>query len=221
MSPRPMSSEMQQAVTSVTGESVHLIEFEFSTGVLRMSTGAVDLDWASDTWRAVGGLLQFGGVHESADASDQSVEIRLSGVNQTVVAALLSSNWRGRSVTIWKAFFDPETGAIISTPLRLFRGKQLTQYVVQETRADHDRPGTVEITTRVMTELGIDNRRGIISNVATHQRYYPGDTFFQTAVSMANTKIYWGTPIPIGVGSSSWAGGQGGPSGGTGGIGLK
>lgn len=188
------------SIASDNAEIVHLLEFQFDTGTVRIATSGQDLSWNSLSWEAVGGLLELGGIEETTDARGQGIDLRLSGVDQTILSVLINSKYRGRVVKIWRAHLDRTTGRVVGTML-LFQGLQLSAYTVDEERDNGG--GTVRISTRISGYFGVERVRGIMSNLVSHQHYYSGDLFFQHSASLANVKIYWGTPVPRTPGSSS------------------
>jgi hypothetical protein len=201
-----MRYDFLNAISSDYAEFVHLLEFEFASGTVRLATGVQDLLWNALSWEAVGGLLEIGGIEETTDARAQGVDVRLSGVDQTVLAILLGSSYRGRTVRIYRAHLDKTTGLLVGDPMLLFQGLQLSPYTVDEERTPGG--GTVRISTRLSGYFGVERIRGIMSNLVSHQHYFNGDLFFQQAASLANVKIYWGTPVPRTPGSSSGNGGD-------------
>lgn len=146
------------------------------------------------TWEAIGGVLEFGGIEETGDVRGQGVDVRFSGVDQSILTLLLASKFRGRGVKIWRAHLDSSTGKIIPDPILLFQGLQLNPYQVTEERTRQG--GAVRIATRLTGMLGLQQVRGIQANLPSHQHYFPGDVFFQHVASLVNTKIYWGTRVP-------------------------
>lgn len=184
-------------------EFVHLLEFQFDSGTVRLATGAQDLSWNTFQWEAIGGLLDLGGIEETTDTRAQGVDVKLSGVDQTILAILLGSKYRGRVVKIWRAHLDRTTGRVIGT-MMLFQGLQLSPYTVDEERDKGG--GTVRISTRLSGYFGVERLRGIMSNLVSHQHYFNGDMFFANAASLANVKIYWGTPVPRTPGNNSGGG---------------
>lgn len=322
MSPRTLASGVQTAIASESAEFIHLLEFQFASGTVRLSTGAQDLNWTSQTgtasssgvtlagspaaindgiissawhtdtavpgayvqidmgavvafsavrinatsagyagnykvrgsadgavwvditinfipsvpgwnsitfvqtsyrywrleltntpgagswlneaefgfagygpWEAVGGLLEMGGVEETSDARAQGIDVKLSGVDQAILAVLLGSQYRGRPVKIWRVHLDRATGLVVPSPILLFQGLQLSPYTVDEERTRAG--GTVRISTRLSGYFGVERVRGIVTSLVSHQHYFIGDLFFQHTTSLANKKIYWGTPVPL------------------------
>lgn len=192
---RPINAAALAAMKSESAEFVHLLEFTFSGGAVRLNTGAQDLDWNGFTWEAVGGLLQFGGVQETSDMSSQGVDVQLSGVDQTVLSVLMTNAFRGRQAKIYRAHLDRATGLVVDSPLLLFQGLQLSPYTVEEDQASTG--STVQISTRLVGFFGVDRVRGIVSNLASHQQYFNGDLFFQHTSALDTTNIYW-AQAPVG-----------------------
>ena len=182
------------AVKQRDGEFVHLIELDFASGPIRLSTGAQDLDWGGFTWEAVGGALEFGGIEETADSKGQGVDINISGVDQSILAVLLGSQYRGRTAKVYRAHLDPTAGKVLDSPLLLFQGLQLSPYQVEEEQQRTG--GTVKISTRLSGYFGVERVRGIQTNVVSHGHEFSGETFFQHVASIANSKVYWGTALP-------------------------
>lgn len=205
--PRTMGAGYSAAIAAEQAEYVHLLELEFSGGTVRLSTGTQNLSWNAFTWTAVGGLLDYGGVEETSDGRSQGIDLTLSGVDQAVVAILLGQNYRGRKVRVWQAHLDAVAGTVKAAPQLLFEGTQVQPYEIQEDR-DHS-GGTVQVTTRIIGQLGIDRVRGIKANLVSHQHHFPGDLFFQHASLLAGKTDYWGTTAP-----SRQRIGGGGPGGG-------
>jgi len=193
--PRTLTAGVITAISADSAEFVHLLEFDFSGGFLRITTGASDLSWNSFTWTAVGGNLEFPGIEETNDTKSQGVRLALSGVDQSLVATLLTNNYRGREVKIWRAHLNTANGTVIADPILMFAGLQLAPYQVEEQQT-HDGPNTVKISTTVASFLGVERVRGIQSNLASHQHHFPGDLFFQHTVALGHRQIYWGS-IPV------------------------
>lgn len=205
---RSLTAGIQTEIAADEAEHVHFIEITFSGGTERYNTGTRDIDWNSFTWEAVGGALEIGPVEESADPRGMGMGLTLSSVDQTIVSALLTNDFRGYALKAWFAYLNTSTGVVISNPIPIFDGLQLEGYEVEE-RNERDRPGTVTVRTRAVTRFILDQRRGIQANVHSHQHHYPSDTFFQHVASLAGRRVYWGTEAPTPLGGSLGPGGGG------------
>lgn len=211
--PRDLTAAMQTAVTADSGqEIVYFLSLDFSGGTIYICTAAQNILWNAITWEAVGGALKVGNIEESKDSSGQGVDLELSGVDQTILAALLSNDYRGRVCQIYYAHLSPTTGAVVDAPQLMLEGLQLSSFEVTEQR-DSRTGGTVTIKTRIKGRMGIDRRKGIQSSLVSHQHYYPGDTFFQNALALMNQRLAWGTGT-VYTGGGGGGGGPGDPGGG-------
>lgn len=206
MSPRNLTTAFKNDTLLDNAEYVHLVMLSFSGGTTYINDGAQDILWNAVTWDAVGGALTIGNVEESTDSSGQGVELKLNGVDQTILAALLSNDYRGRVCRVYRARLN-SSGAVIADPYLMFEGLQLSAFEVEENR-DSQTGGTVTVSTRIKGRMGIDRQRGITSSVVGHQHYFPGDTFWQNAAPLTAQPIYWGNAGPQVPGGG---GGGGGP----------
>lgn len=175
-------------------ERVHLLELQYSTSVVRISTGSRDIDWNGLTWNAVGGHLVVGQLEESGDGV--ALDLQLGGIDQSIVSILLSENFRGQPVRLYQAHLDQSAGTV-EAELLFPDGLQLDSYQVEE-NVTRGAPITVTIRTRVMHRLTQDEFRGIRANTMSHQRHFPGDTFFQhvPALTARMANLLWGVPSP-------------------------
>jgi hypothetical protein len=211
---RNLTAGIVTAIEGDNAEFVHLVALDFSGGTFYITTAAQDISWSSQTWTAVGGALVVGNVEESSDASGQGIDLQLSGVDQTILSALLSNDFRGRTCQVYRAHLDTSTGTIIADPVLLFEGLQLSPYEVTERTDATKGGGTVTIKTRIKGRMGVDRTRGIWSNLASHQHFYATDTFWQNAAALANKEITWGKWKTTTGGNGLGGPGSGMPSGG-------
>ncbi len=186
---RTLTAGMQTAIAAENGDFVHFIELAFSGGTQRLSTGTVDMSWDSQTWDAIGGALGVNAVTESSDLSAGGVELTLSGVDQTILALLLSQFYIGRTVRVWLVHLSG--GAVVADPVLIFAGYMNGGWTVRDVRPNEG-SGTVTITGRVVSRLAdLDLRRGIQTNVTSHQAVYAGDMFFEHVSTLATQPIVW------------------------------
>jgi hypothetical protein len=184
-------------------ERTFLIQLDFSGGAIYLSTGTRDLDWDGQTWEAVGGNLQIGGIEESGDLKGQGIDLTLSGIDTTIVGTLLSNEYRGRSIQVWQVILDPVTGLVLDG-INLFDGLQLDSYQIEE-KIDRSRALTATIRTRGRHRLSTNEFRGIRANLHSHQTHFVGDTFWRHVVGLSNRKLFWGMQ-PTRIGGSGGTG---------------
>lgn len=188
---RTLTAGLQTAVAASTAEFVHLIELAFSGGTQRLSTGSADLSWNAQTWTAIGGVLELGAVEETSDLAGGTLELRLSGVTQTIIAILLSQKYINRTAKAWRAHLNSTLGTVIADPVLIFSGHMNAGYQWKETRPV-DGLKTCEITLRCTSQLAsLEERRGFSTNPATHQSIYPTDRFFEHVGQLSKRPIVW------------------------------
>lgn len=110
---RSLSESMAAEIIERRGESCYLLELQFSGGTLYLTSAAQDISWNSHTWQALGGLLEIDPSGESIDEEGQGVEVRLTGVDLTIMAVLLSESYRGRLAKVYYARFDRGTNLVL------------------------------------------------------------------------------------------------------------
>src|SRR3990167_4516558 len=182
---RTITAGMQTAIAGESSAIAHFIELQFSGGTIRLVTAPHDISWNSLTWVGIGGALSFDSVSESGDINAAGLIMSLSGVDQTILAALLGQFYIGRTVQIWLAHFDT-AGAIVADPLLLFNGKMNGGFEIEEAR-NQDRPGTVTITSKLsdrISDLAI--RKGLQMSLDSHQKLFATDTFFRFVADLSS-----------------------------------
>ena len=209
---RDLTGDMQTAVAAQTGTTVHLISLEFSGGTIFLATLPHDVDWDGETWVGIGGVLGFAPIAEAPDLRASGVPMKMSGVDQTIIAALLSENFRGRSAEIYRAKFAAD-GTIVADPINIFTGRLNSGFEIRDSVEPDARAGSVEITTLCVSDLAVlAYARGIRTNMASHQAVEPDDTFFQH-VNGIPEEIVWGTNRSRHIRGESPPGGPNGPGG--------
>lgn len=230
---RDLSSSQKTEATSTSAAAVHLLELVYfddgtsSESEVHFTTASQDItatiDGGDITFSGVGGFLEWSGVSEDTDDSAQGVDLKLDGVDQTVISAILNNQFRGRPVRIWRAWLEPSGGNIVDSPLLIFRGKQLGSYDVTENWGDDGSEGTVTIETRVMSRMAeLQQTTPVKTNLDSHDRMLAraglstGDTFFQNIPAINGKRIFWGTEGPddaMDSGGGHDPGGTDGPGG--------
>jgi len=202
---RTIAAGMQTAVAAETSTSLHLIEINTSGGATRLATSPTDIAWDSKTWTAIGGLLTIGSVQETRDRKAQGVALTLSGVDQTIVALILSNHMRGRVAKVYLVHLSG--GNIVADPLLKFTGYLNDKWTVREDRIGGQmEPGAVTVKTRIVSRLAaLAKTNAVNANLQSHREMlrrggFTGgdlsDEFFTLLPKLAGRMIYWGRPTP-------------------------
>lgn len=201
---------MSRTVSTGSSDShstvVDFLEATYWTGAvestIRICTASQDIEITIDatptTFTGAGIMLSMSEVEETGDYDATGVSITLDGVDQSIVAILMQNQFIGRSITVWRAWFDDDTGLIIGSPLKMFDGVQNDPYTVSSSQA-YGEVGGATVTTRAVTKLTrVQYRSNVQSNVVSHNEMIlraggtTGDTFFQNVKRLRDRSVDWG-----------------------------
>lgn len=103
---------LRRALAASAAMPVQFLRFAFGGGELRVTTAPFDVDWDGFTWQGIGGTLRFDRLQESADDRGGQITLALSGVDQSMVSAILAEQYIGRVVEIWFGWVTVNTNLI-------------------------------------------------------------------------------------------------------------
>jgi hypothetical protein len=137
-----------------------------------------------NTFLPVGHLLSIGQPQETQDLRVGSVQIRLSGVEQSYVSIFLNQEYINRRVRLWKAVLDT-AGEVIGDAIITFDG-QITGYSIQ------DSEDSSVITLNCASHWAdFERKAGRLTNTNSQQYFFPADTGFRYAANSIKD-IKWG-----------------------------
>jgi hypothetical protein len=146
----------------------HLIQLDFST-VIRITDWNRNVSALSNTFLTSAHLLEIGESAESTDPRINSLQLTMSGVEQSYVALFLGQSYidvRGR---IWKAVLGADD-AIVGAPFVVFDGR-IASYNI--TDGDTDSTVAIELSSHWKD---FELRKGRRTNRGSQQHYFPSDT---------------------------------------------
>lgn len=197
---RSLSGGMVTEFTAQTGILVYLIELQFGSGTLYLTTAGAPVSWNSHTWTSVYGAMAVDIMPETSDARAGGVGLSINGVDQTILALILGETYRGRLAKVYLAAITPSTYAVVSSPVTFFVGLMNDAWTVTESRGQNG-GGRVDISTRVSSRYADFQRtQGIRCNVFAHRAAlraaaptgWSTDTFFQNTAAAMYRPVYWG-----------------------------
>lgn len=182
------------AVERQQSEYLHLLELNFSGGALRLTSGPHDVSWNSVTWSAAGGAMSFESVSETPDYSGQRLRLILDGVNKLAITTFLAQDSIGRFGKLYRAHFT--NGQLVVDPILLFLGYMNAPWEVTEDPDDR----WAKVETELVSPLAVlEQQRGIIADLISHQQLFPDDTFFEHIATKPEGDFGWG-PFAVGPG---------------------
>jgi len=161
------------------------VEMEFSDGILRFWTGYGDLSVDGKSWTGIGRVLGISEATEAADLSAEGVTVMLSGLDTSVLSAILNENYKLRPLVIYVGALDDDN-VPVSSLYQTFSGRidtiniqedgeKVTIAINAESRLiDLNRPRTRKLTD------------------AEQQSRYPNDTSLAQVALLADRQLDWG-----------------------------
>jgi hypothetical protein len=165
---RSINAATITALASDAFSVCHLIQLDFST-VIRITDWNRNVSALSNTFLTSAHLLEIGESAESTDPRINSLQLTMSGVEQSYVALFLGQSYidvRGR---IWKAVLGPDD-AIVGAPFVVFDGR-VASYSI--TDGDTDSTVAIELSSHWKD---FELRKGRRTNRGSQQHYFPSDT---------------------------------------------
>ncbi len=196
-----MTRTLNSPVEDVRGEFVYLYQLVHSGGTIRLTNASMTIQALSQTWTAIGGGLVHDVIQETSDRRGQGVKLSLYGVDQTIIAAILSNNFRGHPFQIHLLHFDPDTG-VQDTPDLLVEGRQNSDFTIIEDRdpSSQESGGIVNVETRITADMSeINQIMSVQCSIASHEEMLrrsgvvaPDDKFFARVGTLMNVEVVWG-----------------------------
>ena len=160
-----------------------LIRFDFSS-VLYLTDCDRDISALSATWNSSPHFLGVGDVKETADLRVNTVDITLSGVEQSYVSLFLSQNYIDVPARIYRAVLD-DNDVVIGSPILVFNGV-ITSYDIQDSKSDST--VTVQIASHWKD---FEKENGRKTNDNSQKIHFPNDEGFEFAAKTIKD-LKWG-----------------------------
>jgi hypothetical protein len=160
-----------------------LIRFDFSS-VLYLTDWDRDISALSATWNSSPHFLGVGDVKETSDLRVNTVDITLSGVEQSYVSLFLSQNYIDVPAKIYRAVLD-DNDIVIGSPILVFNGV-ITNYDIQDSKSEST--VTVQIASHWKD---FEKENGRKTNDNSQKIYFPNDEGFEFAAKTIKD-LKWG-----------------------------
>lgn len=183
---RGLTAGMVTEATADTVAPIVLIKAEFDSGSVFLFTGYGTITFNGDDYTGAGNVLSFSSIEETQELEANNVTATLSGVNTALIAIALAEEYQDRPVTMWLAFLNQATGAIIADPTVIFRGR-LDVMTIEESGE------TASISMRAESVLISLKRPKTRRYTSEDQKITdPTDTFFDRVPALQDTQVIWG-----------------------------
>ena len=166
---------------------IHLITIGFATPV-NLTDNSFDLtssiSGASVTYTSSAFLISLPSFEEQTDITKTSLNLTLSGADQTFISTVLNENVVNDSVTIFRGLLD-SNNSIIADPILLYSGN-IDTFVVSETETE----SSVQLTI-VSHWADFEKKSGRKTNNSSQQRFFSSDVGMDFS-SQTVLDIKWG-----------------------------
>lgn len=164
---------------------IYLVDLAFDAATLYFHTGVGELVWNSNTYTGTGILGGIGTANEDSELSRTPLELRLSGVESSMMSIILGEHYQGRTATVYLGYLDTETMELVDDPAIYYRGRMDAPSIAQDE--------TLEIILPIENRFAAWDRPKIRRfNNADQQSRYPGDKGLEFVEQATEKRIVWG-----------------------------
>ena len=184
---RSLTTAVKNELATNDIKPVHLITIGFSTPVNITDCSfslTSSVSGSSVTYTASDFILGISNHTEETDITKSTVNLNLSGADQTFISTVLNENVVNDDVTIYRGFLD-SSNALIADPMMLYKGK-IESFSIKETDTNS------EISLSIVSHWAdFEKKNGRKTNNTSQQRFFSGDVGMDFA-SQTVQDIKWG-----------------------------
>lgn len=193
MANRGATAAVQAEWAKAQNQPAHLLELRLDAadgGTVYFSDSYRTVVWGANSYTALGHLASFSGVIESAELRIADATIELSGVDQTLIALILSKQYIDRQLLVYQMFFSSSADALVVDPFPLHDGR-MDEPVMQE---DPD-SGKCVVQIKARDQFAdFERMAGRHTNAIEQSQWFPADKAFQLMAETAarQKELMWG-----------------------------
>lgn len=187
---RTITAGMQTALAAATVRVCYLVELEFSSATLRLTSNTQNISWNAQTWLGNGILGQVGNVSEVAEIQATGFEVVLGGIDSATLALVLADSNQMLDGIVYLALLD-SAEAVIADPFIIAKGKFDTAFVVEAGEGS-----TIEL--KYESDLLRRERANEFRYTdQLQQEIFAGDIGFQYTAKIEDWTGFWGKAARI------------------------
>jgi len=168
---RALTTAVKNEIATNDIRPIHLITIGFATPV-NITDCSFDLtssvSGSSVTYSASDFILGISNDTEQTELSKSSLNLSLSGADQTFISTVLNENITNDTVDIYRGFLD-SSNALISDPFLFYKG-QIEGFSI----AENDTASTINLSI-VSHWADFEKKNGRKTNNTSQQRYFSTD----------------------------------------------
>lgn len=160
-----------------------LIKLDFDTP-LRITDWDRSITALSTTWTSSSHFLSAGDVTETSELRVNTLNLTLSGVEQSYVSAFLSQNYLDKGIQIYRALLN-DSDSVIGSPILIFDGL-MTGYSIEDSQDSSD------VTVNAASHWkDFEKENGRRTNDNSQKIHFPSDEGFEFAAKTIKD-LKWG-----------------------------
>lgn len=169
-----------------------LVALDFTSGLVRYTTNAVDITSGGNTWSGFGSLVSVDGVRESEDGAPGDITLGLSLVSTAMLAAAIGNveNYRNRSARLYLQLIGPDFQPVGAAVAR-WAGYMSKVRIRRSASKDGSSNGKIEM---ICTRAGANRSRAATGLRHTHAQHvvrFPGDNGFEYVQTLVEKPAVW------------------------------
>lgn len=150
----------------------------------------------SESYTALGQLLSITDTNFELRATPQEVTVAISGIPSANVTDILANKVKGSNIIIYRGFFNPKTGQLLSVagnPAQKFQGV-VSNFDITDELEMGSLTGSVTLTLTCssIVELLSNKVTGRRTNPIDMKQFYPTDVSFDKVPALANSNFNFG-----------------------------
>jgi len=166
--------------------------------VLTFSDYHKSLTLDGTNYTGLGQLLAVTNTTHNLRAAPDDISISISGIPSTNITNILNNRVKGSSIKVYRAFFDPTTGVLISivgNPAGKFQGV-VSNFEISDELEMGDDVGTITLTLSCTSVVSLLNNKitGRRTNPTDQELFFTGDKSMDRVPSLAKSNFNFGAP---------------------------
>ena len=183
--PRNLNATLKNELAKDGFDLCTLIFIDIGAGIY-LTDYFHNVSYGGNTYNTSDHLVSIGSPRESRDLRVNTLNVTLSGVEQTYISAFLQNDFVNRQVLIHRAAMS--AGSIVGAPMVLFDGR-MTRFEVSE--SDRSSEVTLEVASHW---ADFEKKAGRLTNNNSQQFFFPStplDVGFEYAANTVRD-LKWG-----------------------------
>ena len=183
MATRDITTVLGNALDDAVINPFFAVEFDFSSGPVRVWTGVGEATIDGNTYTGTGTLLEVSAVEETAEMAVRGATLTMTGIPSNLLSLALQEPYQGRKCTVYFGVVD---GSTYSGLTEVFAG------YMDEMNIDEG-PDFATIEMKVENKLiDLERARTRRYTSAYQKSVYPGDLGLDFVESLQDKKVVWG-----------------------------